>query len=162
MTDLDPTLDLRLERQFDAPPATLWRCWTEPELLMQWFCPKPWQVTEAVIDLRPGGRFFTRMEGPGMDGSDPDICAADNEGCFLVVEPERRLVFTDGLRAGWRPVAAPFMTSIVTFAPRDGGTFYTATALHTDPEGRERHEAMGFHEGWNAAADQLAELAATL
>lgn len=159
MTALDPALDLRLERQIDVAPATLWRCWTDPDLLMQWFCPKPWQVTEAAIDLRPGGRFFTRMSGPLPDGTTADV---PNEGCFLVVEPERRLVFTDALHAGWRPAPTTFMTAIVSFEPRDGGTFYVATALHADPEKREQHEKMGFHQGWGTAADQMVALARTL
>ena len=94
--------ELAIRRRLAAPRAAVWRCWTEPELLKQWFCPKPWHVTEAVIDLRPGGRFFTRMAGPMPDGSQADM---PNEGCFLSVEPERRLVFTDALHAGWRPAA---------------------------------------------------------
>ncbi len=159
MFDLDPALDLRLERQIDVAPATLWRCWTEPDLLMQWFCPKPWQVTEAVIDLQPGGRFFTRMQGPLPDGTQADM---PNEGCFLAVEPQQRLVFTDALTNGWRPAAQTFMTAIVTFEARDGGTFYTATALHNDTPTRDRHEEMGFTAGWNTAADQMVDLARSL
>lgn len=162
MFDFDPDLDLSLERQIDVPPATLWRCWTEPELLMIWFCPKPWQVTRAVIDLRPGGRFYTHMEGPGTDGSDPNVCDADSEGCFLSVDPGRELVFTDALRAGWRPNPAPFMTATVRFAPKDGGTWYTARVQHVDAAGRARHEQMGFFEGWGTAADQMEALARTL
>ncbi len=55
---------LVLTRVLDAPRDKLWRCWAEPELLKQWFCPKPWYVSEARIDLRPGGEFFTLMNGP--------------------------------------------------------------------------------------------------
>ncbi|MGP6087363.1 SRPBCC family protein [Antarctobacter jejuensis] len=159
MFDIDPARDLRLERQIDAAPATLWRCWTEPELLIQWFCPKPWQVTEAEIDLRPGGRFYTRMTGPLPNGTQADM---PNEGCFLAVEPQKRLVFTDALTGGWRPAAQTFMTAIVTFEARDGGTFYTATALHNDTATRDKHEEMGFTAGWNTAADQMVALAQSL
>lgn len=159
---LDPRLDLVLERRIAASPATVWRCWTEPELLMQWFCPKPWKVTKAVIDLRPGGRFFTRMEGPDGEAPGNDIREMDNEGCFLDVVTRQRLVFTDALAGGWRPNPRTFMTAIVTFAPEGGGTAYRAVALHADPEARETHENMGFHDGWGTAADQLEALAATL
>ena len=78
-----------------------------------------------------------------------------------------RLVFTSALTAGWRP--APLaehgfpMTVILTLGDTaDGGTQYDALVLHRDAAGRDRHLAMGFHEGWGQAADQLDELALTL
>lgn len=43
---------LRLERTLAAPRAAVWRCWTEPDLIQQWFCPLPWRVTEVRADLR--------------------------------------------------------------------------------------------------------------
>ena len=49
MTDFDPTLDLRLERMIAARPETLWRCWTDPELIKQWFCPVPSRVWHAEL-----------------------------------------------------------------------------------------------------------------
>ena len=54
------------------------------------------------------------------------------------------------------------MTAIVTFADENGGTRYTARALHWTVADREAHEKMGFHEGWGQCADQLAALAARL
>ena len=40
--DHDPNLDLAFERFVALPPETLWAAWTTPELLMPWFCPRPW------------------------------------------------------------------------------------------------------------------------
>ena len=51
----DPARDLLLDREVAPSAEALWRGWTDPELLKQWFCPLPWRVTEAEIDLRPGG-----------------------------------------------------------------------------------------------------------
>lgn len=159
----DPQTDLELNRIIKASPANVWRCWTEPELLMQWFCPKPWAVTKAVIDLRPGGRFFTRMEGPNGEGPDNDICRMDNEGCFLDVVPQERLTFTDALREGWRPNPQSFMTATISFAPDgSGGTAYRAVVLHDDAATQAKHVEMGFHDGWATAADQLSDLAVRL
>ena len=66
--DLNPALDLELVRHFSVPPALIWRCWTEPALLCQWFCPKPWGVSEAVIDLRRRSVFHhdARAEGRSL------------------------------------------------------------------------------------------------
>ena len=81
-----------------------------------------------------------------------------NEGVFLEVIPNEKIVLTNAFRADWIP-QDPFMVVIVTFAPEDGGTRYTARVRHWDEEALKRHEAMGFHEGWGVVAGQLAELA---
>lgn len=147
---------LVLERILDAPRKNLWRCWTEPELLKQWFCPKPWYVSEARLDLRPGGEFFTLMNGPdGEQFGEP--------GVFLEVVENEKLVFTDAFRPGWRPAGRPFMAAEVLFADAgDGKCRYVARAMHWSAEARKEHESMGFHEGWGKAADQLEALARTL
>lgn len=151
---LDPRLDLVLERVIPVPPRLVWKAWTEPEHLMKWFCPAPWKVVECEIDLRPGGRCYTVMAGPEGE-------RVPNEGCYLEVVPERRLVFTDTLTAGFRPAAEPFFTGIVSLAPEGTGTRYVAVARHGDPDKKIQHEQMGFHEGWGKALDQLVALAST-
>ena len=89
----DPKLDLVLERTVDVPPGLVWECWTVPEHLMKWFTPKPWRTTECEIDLRPGGIFRTKMEGPnGEHGG--------GSGCVLEVVPSRRFVWTGALGPG--------------------------------------------------------------
>jgi uncharacterized protein YndB with AHSA1/START domain len=159
----DPDLDLVLERHVDLPPEPLWRGWTEPTLLMQWFTPAPWRTVDAELDLRPGGIFRTTMRSPEGE-------SFDNAGCFLEVAPNRKLVWTNALEPGYRPArpspdatAHDFVfTAIVTLEPEGQGTRYTATALHRDRAGRDTHAQMGFHEGWGAALDQLVALARTL
>lgn len=150
------TYELKLERVIDAPLEKVWRCWTEPTLLEQWFCPKPWHVTDAKIDLRYGGEFSSVMRGP--EGEEfPNI------GVFLAVEPMQRIVTTDAFLPGWLPSERPFMTAEMTFEnTADGKTKYTATARHWTAEAMAEHEAMGFHEGWGKAAGQLEDLAKTV
>ncbi|WP_343080214.1 SRPBCC family protein [Ostreiculturibacter nitratireducens] len=160
MTSPDESLDLELRRHLAAPRASLWRCWTEPELLKQWLCPKPWGVSTCVVDLRPGGRFLSTMLSP--EGEE-----FPNDGAWLEVVPGERLVFTTALREGWRPSAAKIhdlaMTAVLSFADAPGGgTSYHVRVMHADAEGKARHEAMGFHEGWGVTTDQLEELALTL
>ena len=150
--------DLVLTSLIDAPAATLYRCWTDPELMKQWFVPKPWTIARVELDLRPGGGSLVVMR-------DPDGKEYPNAGVYLEVVPERKLVFTDAYTAGWVPTEKPFMTAIVTFEPlgADGQrTRYTAVARHWTEEARQQHEAMGFHTGWGICADQMAALAATL
>ena len=105
---------LTLERTLVAPRAALWRCWTEPELIQQWFCPVPWRVTEVQADLRAGGASFTRMQGPGPDGQP---MTQDCPGCYLLIEPMQRLVFTDAFVGDWMPGSnKPFMVGDIRFA----------------------------------------------
>lgn len=89
-------------------------------------------------------------------------------GCFLEVLPNRRLVWTSAMDPGFRPkqnqigsVDFPF-TAVIAMEPLEGGTLYRALAIHADKEGKEKHEQMGFHEGWGAACDQMTALIKSL
>ena len=153
--------DLEIARRFTAGRAAVWRCLTEPALIGEWFCPRPWRATDIIIELVPGGRFSTIIRGPEGEVHD------EGPGCVLDVAAPSRLVWTSALGPGWRPLpAAPgglAFTAVMTLRDAgDGGTLYAARALHATAEARQRHAAMGFAEGWGAAADQLGALALTL
>ncbi len=154
-SNVDPKLDLVLERVVDVPPELVWAAWTKPEHLKEWFTPRPWTVSEVELDVRPGGIFRTVMCSP--EGKE-----FPNVGIYLEVVPNKRLVFTDALLPGYRPAPNPFMTAIVTLEAHGKGTRYVATALHRDEAAREQHEKMGFHDGWGKALDQLVALAKKL
>jgi len=152
-----PTSDreLVLTRLIDAPREKLFRAWTEPELMKQWFTPRPWTTPVIEVDLRPGGSNLIVMHGP--DGTE-----FPNRGVYLEIVKNERLVFTDAYTKAWEPSEKPFFTGIITFEDEGGKTRYTARALHWTVADREAHEKMGFHEGWGICADQLAELAARI
>jgi uncharacterized protein YndB with AHSA1/START domain len=156
MTQPSDDRALLLTRSLRAPRAALWRCWTEPELLKQWFCPKPWRVSRAEVDVRPGGSSRIVMNGPNGE-------AHDLPGVYLDVVPLERLVFTDAFKRAWEPSGKAFMVGAITFADEPGGTTrYHARVSHWSEEDKTAHEAMGFHEGWGVCADQLEALAASL
>lgn len=148
--------DLVLTRVIAATPDKLFRAWTDPALIPQWFAPQPWTTARAQVDLRPGGAFLVVMCSP--EGEE-----FPNPGVYLEVVPNRRLVSTDAYVRAWEPAAKPFMTLILDFEDLgDGRTRYTARARHWNEEDRAAHEKMGFHEGWGRCTDQLAELVAAL
>ncbi len=148
--------ELALGRILDCTPAAAYRCWTEPELIVRWFTPPPYETVRAELDVRAGGSSMVVMRSP--DGHE-----FPNPGVYLAVEPGRRLVFTDAFTEAWIPSPKPFMTAEVAFEDAPGGrTRYTARARHWTAEDRAQHEAMGFHTGWGTAAEQLEALARTL
>ncbi|MGF7206471.1 uncharacterized protein YndB with AHSA1/START domain [Skermanella aerolata] len=148
--------ELVLTRDIDAPREKLFRAWTQPELLKQWFAPLPFTTPHAELDVRPGGSSVIVMRGP--DGTD-----YPNRGVYLEVVENERLVTTDAFTSACQPSEKPFMTLILTFEDIGGGrTRYTARVRHWTVEDREMHEKMGFHEGWGTCADQLAALVARL
>lgn len=160
-TPVDTKLDLVLKRELAVPVSLVWRGLTEPELLKQWFVPKPWSIGDCRVDLRPGGEFYTVMQ-------DPDGKQYPNAGCFLEVVPEKRLTWTSTLVADYRPAppattadkecAHLAMTAVISIEAIPTGTAYTAHAMHNTPEQMKMHEEMGFHDGWGTTITQLEEL----
>lgn len=158
---VDTKLDLVLERELAVPVNLVWRGLTDPELVKQWFCPKPWGVSDCRIDLRPGGAFYTVMQ-------DPEGNQFPSTACLLEVVPEKRLSWTSTMVENYRPAmpatgddkecANIAMTAIIDIAPTETGTKYRAYVMHNTPEQKKAHEDMGFHEGWGATITQLEEL----
>jgi uncharacterized protein YndB with AHSA1/START domain len=149
--EIDPDLDLVLDRVVDVPPHLVWEAWTDPEHLKEWFVPRPWTIASIELDLRPGGIFRTVMRSP--EGEE-----FDNPGCCLEIVEGKKLVFTDTLLPGFRPAPNPFFTAIVTIEPHgSNGTRYIAHAIHGTSENKTKHEEMGFHEGWGTVLDQMVE-----
>lgn len=144
--------ELVVSRVMAAPPARVYQAWTTR--LCDWWGPHGMTTPFCEMDLRPGGVFRTVMRAP--DGTE-----YPTEGVFLEVVANERIVFTDAFGAGWVPSPDLFFTAITTFEPRaDGGTNYTARALHWTAASCTRHERMGFHHGWGESIDRLAALVA--
>ncbi len=158
---IDPSLDLVLTRETTVSAVKVWRAWTEPQLLKQWFCPRPYRTTECRIDLRPGGGFYTQMESPTGEP------VGGGESCYLEVVPHKRLVWTSAMTSGYRPRLVEnegelVFTAIIDIWEQSGKTIYRVTLVHADPESKLRHEAMGFDQGWGTAFDQLVDLMSSL
>jgi len=162
---VDPKLDLVLERVVDVSKELLWAAWTQPEHIKKWFTPVPWMTVDCEIDLRPGGIFRTVMRSP--EGQD-----FPNEGCYLEVVPNEKLVWTSALGPGYRPIMRAsgttttceelYFTAIITLEGHGSGTKYTARVLHGDEASTKKHEEMGFYQGWGTALDQLVAFVKTL
>ncbi len=147
--------ELVITRVIDAPREIVFKAWTDPEILKQWFAPLPFTTPIAELDVRPGGANYIVMRG--TDGKD-----MPNRGVYLEVVQNEKLVFTDAYTKAWEPSEHPFMTVVLTFADVGGKTKYTARVIHWTVADRETHEKMGFHQGWGQCTDQLAAIAAKM
>ena len=155
--EINPDLDLVLERIVDVAPDKVWAAWTRPEHLIHWFTPAPWKTIECDIDLRPGGVFRTVMQSPEGENF-------PNSGCYLEVIENQKLVWTDALGPGYRPSSKGYLsdegfyvTVFLLLEPHGPGTKYTAISKQGDPISKINHEKMGFYDGWGKSLDQMIE-----
>jgi uncharacterized protein YndB with AHSA1/START domain len=156
--DIAPASDreLVLCRIIDAPRENVFKAWTDPTLLKQWFAPAPFSTPVVETDVRTGGSSYIVMRDP--QGND-----YPNRGVYLEVVPNAKLVFTDAFTRPWEPSEKPFFTGVLTFEDAGNGkTKYTARVLHWSVADREAHEQMGFHEGWGLCTEQLEAVARKL
>lgn len=142
MTDDATPLVLELDRVLAAPPARVFRAWTDPAELARWFCPNPDLPTTAEVDLRVGGAYVVRMGSFEVSGG------------YVTIDAPRTLAFT----WGWATDAEPARTLVtVTFEPsEDGGTrLRLRHERFADDDERASHAW-----GWSHSLPRLADAVA--
>jgi uncharacterized protein YndB with AHSA1/START domain len=125
--DQDPR-SIIATRVFDAPRELVWKAWTDPEHLAQWWGPDGFSTTTSAYDLRPGGVWRFVMHGP--DGRDYQNRITFDE----IVKPER-IAYHHGGGDDVEPVQ--FRTT-VTFEDISGKTRLTLHAVFPSAAARER------------------------
>src|SRR5271165_870420 len=86
--------ELIIEWVFNAPRELVWKAWTDPKMLKQWWGPDNVTIPECEVDLRVGGRVYIVMEageamGPYKGTRWP------MEGKYTVVEDNSKLAYED-------------------------------------------------------------------
>jgi len=125
--------EVRISRNYGVTPEKVWRAWTDPQALSQWFGHSRAELTVAEIDLRVGGRY--RIAFAGSTGELNEV-----SGVYQEVVPQRRLVFT------WAFKSTPERVSRVSIdlTPKAGGTELRFVHSHFySQEARDTHET-----GW--------------
>ncbi|XVV15630.1 SRPBCC domain-containing protein [Actinoplanes sp. CA-131856] len=150
---MNPDLDLSLHRVIRAPRAAVWSAWTDPSRFAKWWIPAPAVCRVDRLEPHPGGALLTRMSDDG-DAFVPHVDAT-----FLVVDALAKIVFTNAIDSSWRPATPEpvAMTAEITFADHPDGTDYRVLVRHGDPAARDRHEKLGFMDGWGTVTTQLAK-----
>jgi uncharacterized protein YndB with AHSA1/START domain len=136
---------LTLKRRLNAPPQKVYAAWTDAEKILRWFGPDAGPVTEAVTDVKVGGRYAVTFSTE--DGEEHHV-----SGVYREVVPNRKLVFT----WAWRTM--PERESLVTVLIKPDGAGSILTLIHEqffDEPARDRHR-----EGWTGCLDKLAQFLA--
>lgn len=163
--DTTPTdRDFQMTRLFNAPRELVYRAWTEPKHLKNWWAPTGFTTPVYDVDLRHGGAFRYVMRGP--DGTDYPM-----HGRYLDVVPNEWLVVTEDFSNHpdeWhdmvnpnrdRAAGSPALESTTTFLFEtiDAKTKVTIYTRFASAEVRAAMMKMGMEEGWGQCLDKLVD-----
>jgi uncharacterized protein YndB with AHSA1/START domain len=141
-----------ISRVFDAPRELVFKAWTEPKQIEQWWGPAGFTTRVTELDLRPGGQACYVMIGP--DGKE-----YPSKGVFREIVPFERIVTSDEFGDGIEEVLdvdlPQGMVLTILFEDLAGKTRVTIQIEHPSVEERRKHEAMGVVAGWNSSLDCL-------
>jgi len=146
----DPDVPLvRIIREFDAPPAKVFRAHTDPGLVAQWTGPRSLEMRIEHYDCRTGGSYRYVMT---RDGDEFGF-----HGCFHEVRPAEVIVQTFTFEGQPDSVA---LERMVFEDLGDGRTRLTGTSLVDSFEGRDAFLASGMEQGVREGYERLDELLA--
>lgn len=139
-------------RGFDAPRDLVWKMWTTPEHVRQWWGPRGFTTTIQEMDVRAGGTWRLVMHGP--DGRD-----YHNRIVYVEVLKPERLVYRHSPERGSEPVS--FQTT-VTFRAQGNKTRIDFQMLFGSAAARDQVvKTYGAVEGLNQTLDRFGEYAAS-
>ncbi len=146
----DTGTSLEIKRTFKAPREAVFRAWTDPERIKQWFSPEGYENPGAEIDLRVGGRYRIAMRRV------PDGEVFYVAGEYLEVIAPERLTFT----WQWERDPVPKVETRVTVEFRETVDGTEVTLIHElfpAADLRDRH-----NEGWTSCLTKLTARAASV
>ncbi|KUH92789.1 SRPBCC domain-containing protein [Mycobacterium sp. IS-3022] len=155
------TKNLDLERSYRAPIETVWRAWTEPDMLRQWWGPEKTFVPECEIDLVVGGKVYVVMEAGEAMGKYQGT-RWPMAGIFTRIEEPSRLSYdarswTEGEEGG----STIHHTNDVTLTERDGMTVVHLHVTITNIGPKAKMAAFGMKWGYKAQLDKLEKYLST-
>lgn len=146
-------LEVRIERDFDAPRQLVFDAFTKPELVRRWLLgPSGWTMPVCEIDLREGGKYRYVW-------SKQNVREMGVGGEFREVRAPERLVATEKFDDAWYPGEAVNTTVFEEIA--GGGTRTAITVRYESTEARDIASRSGMETGMIAGYNRLEEILAT-
>lgn len=143
---------LIITREFDAPVEMVWRAWTDPELLDEWWAPKPWKTETISMDFKVGGMWLYYMKGPE---GEQHYCRADYTSITQYKNYQGLDAFCD--EKGNINKEFPQTQWNVTFSPSATGTTVLVENTFKEIADIEKILEMGFEQGFAMAHGNLDE-----
>ena len=143
-----------INMEFDADQSMVWDAFTKPEILDQWYAPKPFQSKTKYMDFKVGGRRFYAMVGP--DGQESWALQT-----YKSITPKTNYTFFNAFADKDENPQLPGSDWNLTFSEENGRTKVNISIYN---ESLERMERLmdGFKEGMRMTYEQLASLLPTL
>lgn len=155
------TRTVHITRILNAPREAVWRAWTEPEMLKQWWGPKDFTAPHIEGDVRTGGKYLYAMRGPAGSEFDKDMYSG---GEYIEVIPMEKIVASDNFTDDHGNVITPAQMGMpgewpegpmkVTVTFEDAGE--GKTKLTIAHEGHPKDFADMAEAGWNQSLDKFA------
>ena len=144
---------VKVKREFAEPKDTVWAAWTEPQLLDQWWAPKPWKSKTKAMNFTEGGSRLYAMVGP--EGEEHWAWAE-----FQTITPKDNFTFKDAFcdEHGNLNLDFPRSQWSVDFTGSNGSTTVMIEIKHQSLADLEKIIEMGFKEGFTMALQNLDEI----
>jgi uncharacterized protein YndB with AHSA1/START domain len=151
-----PAKTVVVNAEFDAELNLVWDAYTKPELLDQWWAPKPWASRTKVMDFRVGGRRFYAMVSP--EGQERWSVQK-----YTSITPKTNFKIFNAFADEDENLELPGSDWDLNFSEQDGpdGDPVTKVSISIYNESLERLEKMvemGFKEGFTMTLNYLEEL----
>lgn len=140
-------------RDFKAPVELVWKAWTTPEILDQWWAPKPWKNITKIMDFRVGGMWLYSMVGPQGEQhwSRTDYTAINPTQSFAGID-----IFSD--EHGTIIASLPTTNWHIAFESTPEGTRVNVINTFDREEDMLKLIEMGFEGGFNMGLQNLEDL----
>jgi len=154
--------DTIFTRVIAAPRALVFKAWTDPKKLAQWWGSHVMTCPVCEIDLRPGGRYRFVMRSP--DGVDYPLTGIYHEiiAPELIVSTvdtrEHPSVWHDMLKQYCEREPATEMLWTISFDEHDGKTKLTIRIHFASLADRDAFMKMGMSDGWSQSLERLDKL----
>lgn len=147
---------IHIKREFDASLELVWQAWTTPELLDQWWAPKPWNAETKYMDFRDGGYWLYAMVSPEGEKHWSKVS-------YISIAKEKSFIAKDGFADENGVINPDFPQNLweSQFSPNKEQTLVNITLTFDSLNDLEKTLEMGFKEGFTMTLNSLNELLQT-